>query len=45
MSIEGFFTTIQVSKEVHDLLEDRKIIKRESFNSVIKRLIKEKDQE
>lgn len=33
------FTTIQISKETHRLLEKRKIIKRESFNSVIERLI------
>ena len=39
MSIEENFTTIQISKEVHGLLEDRKIIQRESFNTVIKRLI------
>lgn len=35
------FTTIQVSKKVHKILEEKKIIKRESFNNVIKRLIKE----
>ena len=38
---ENGLTTIQISKETHRLLKGRKIIKRESFNSVIKRLIKE----
>ena len=33
------FKMIQVSKEVHSILESRKVIKRESFNDVIERLI------
>ena len=42
---ENGLTTIQISKETHRLLKERKIIKRESFNSVIKRLIKEIKEE
>ena len=38
-------TTIQIEKEVKRMLEELKIHPRESFNLVIKRLIKEKIDE
>lgn len=38
------FTTIQISKKVHKILKDKKIIKREPFNNVIKRLIEEEKE-
>ncbi len=33
------FTTIQVSKKVHKILQNKKIIKREPFNAVIEKLL------
>lgn len=43
METKQDFTTIQVSKEVHLLLESKKIHKREPFNNVIARLIIENE--
>ena len=37
------FTTIQVSKEVHSFLENKKRVKRESFNDVLERYIFENE--
>lgn len=39
MSIEEIFTTIQISKNVHTILESRKTHKRESFNDVLERVL------
>ena len=44
MTIENEFTTIQVSKRVHKILQEQKIIKQEPFNTVIERLITKNDK-
>ncbi len=36
------YTTIQVSKKVQSELKDKKVIERDTYNNVIKRLIKNK---
>lgn len=43
METKQDFTTIQISKEVHLLLESKKIYKRETFNEVIERIIIENE--
>lgn len=43
MSIEEK-TVIQITKKVRELLKKQKIIKREPYNDVIKRLIKNKEK-